>query len=87
MGKNERLVKTFLGLQNGAIRGMQIGAREITNKGSFRDFKSRQNDYKSGQRFQIGAKRFQIDAEITNRAKRNFESGQRLQISAEHLDH
>ena len=46
----------FSGLQNGAIRGLQIG------KG-FRD-------YKLGQGFQIEAKRFEIGAEITNRFRR-----------------
>ena len=33
---------------NGAIRGLQIWAKGITNKGSFRDFKSGQKDYKLG---------------------------------------
>ena len=55
----------------------KIGARGITNRGSFRDFKSRQKDYKSGEGFQIGA-------EITNRGKRDFKSGHGLQIGAEH---
>ena len=63
------------GLQNRAIRGLQIGARGIINRGSFRDFKSGQKDYKSGQGFQIGG-------EITNRGKKDFNSGQGLQIGA-----
>ena len=59
-------------LQNGAIRGLQIGV------GIW--------DYKSGQEvLQIGAvlvisdrgKRLQIEAEITNRGKRDFRLGQR----------
>ena len=77
-------------MQNGAIRGLQIGARGIANRGSLRDFKSGQKDYKLGQRFQIGARdfksgqRLQIGArEITNRG-RGFKSGQGLQIGAEH---
>ena len=37
------------GLQNGTIRGLHIGARGITNRGSFRDFRSRQKDCKSRQ--------------------------------------
>ena len=40
-----------------------MGTREITNRGSLRDFKSGQKDYISGQRFQIGAR------EITNRGR------------------
>ena len=36
MGKNEEMSKNFSGLQN--------GAREITNRGSIRDFKSGQKD-------------------------------------------
>ena len=35
----------------GRSYGLQIRAREITNKGSLMDFKSRQKDYKSGQGF------------------------------------
>ena len=75
--------KKFSGLQNGAIRGLQIRA-------GFRDYKSwqeglqigaaisnrRKKDYKSGQgfqirakRFQIGARGFQIRAGITNRCR------------------
>ena len=38
--------KKFCGLQHEAIRGLQIGARGITNRASFRDFKSGQKDYK-----------------------------------------
>ena len=42
------------------------GNKGITNRGSFRNFKSGQNDYKSGQGFQTGAKRFQMGTAITN---------------------
>ena len=68
-GKKRKSGKRFSGLQNGVIRGLQIGV-------GFRD-------YKSGQGFQIGTKRFQIGAEITNPGKRDFKLGQRLQIDAE----
>ena len=44
------------------IRGLQTEARGITNRDSFRDFKSGQKDYKSGQGFQIGP-------EIANRCR------------------
>ena len=44
MGKKRKSGKTFSGLQNGALRGLQIGA-------GFRDFR----DFKSGQGLQIGA--------------------------------
>ena len=33
-----------------------MGAKGITNRGSFRDFKLGQKDYKSGQGFQVGAR-------------------------------
>ena len=60
----------ILGLQNGAIRGVQIGA-------GFRY-------YKLGQKgLQIGAKRFQIGAEITYWGKRDYKFGQGLQTCAE----
>ena len=78
-GKKRKSGKKFSGLQNGAIRGLQIGA-------VFRDFKSGQEglqkgaalgisnrgkkianwdrDFKSGQRdFKSGQKGFQIGAE------------------------
>ena len=53
MGKEQ---KNFSGLQNELIRGLKNGAIEITNKGTFRDFKLGQKDFKSGQRLQIGAR-------------------------------
>ena len=59
------------------FQGLQIGAREITNRGSL-------NHFKSGQEFQIGEKRLKIRSEITNRSKRDFKSWQGLQIGAEH---
>ena len=56
--------------------GLQIGARGITNRGSFRNSKS-------GQGFQIEAnRRFQIGAEITNRGKRDYKLEQRFEIEA-----
>ena len=56
--------------------GLQIGARGITNRGSFRNFKS-------GQGFQIEEnQRFQIRAEITNRGKRDYKLEQRFKIGA-----
>ena len=64
------------------LQGLQIGARGITNRDRFRNFKSGQKDYKSVQRFQIRVKRFQIGTKITNWGKRNFKSGQGLQIRA-----
>ena len=58
-------------LQNGAIRGLKIGASlGISNRGK--------KKYKSGKGFQIGAKRFQIGSEITNRGKKDFKSGHGL---------
>ena len=58
------------------MRELQIGAREITNTGSFRDFKSGQRDYKSVRDFKLeqrdfksGQERFQIGSRITNRGK------------------
>ena len=84
-------IRSFLGvnfqhifqtLQNGAITGLQIGAREITNRGSIRVFKSGIKDCKSGHGFQTGAKRLQIGAKITNWGRRDYKSGQRLQIGA-----
>ena len=57
MGKSGKI---FSGLLNGRIRGLQIGAREITTWGSFSDLNSGEKDYKSGQGFQIRTKSFQI---------------------------
>ena len=48
---------------------MQIGPRGITNRSSFRDFKSGQKDYKSGQRLQSRQEGLQIGAGITNRCR------------------
>ena len=72
-------------MQNGAIRGLQIGARGITNRDSLRDLRSGQKGYKSRQDCEIGAKGFQIKAEITNRGKRDYKPGQGFQIGAEQL--
>ena len=66
----------------GRFQGLQIGTSWITNRGSFRDFKSGQKDYKSGQGFEIRAKRFQIGAEITIRSKKNYKLGQGFKIGA-----
>ena len=77
VGKSEKVKKNSR-LQNGTIRGVQIGAgfrdcksgEEGLKTGAAlgitnrdRDFKSEQRDLKSGQRLQIGAR------EITNRCK------------------
>ena len=78
--------KTFSGLQNRAIRGLQIGA-------GFRDYKLGQEGLQIGValRISIEAKRLQIGAGLSNRAKevsnrsRDYKSGQGLQIGAEHL--
>ena len=42
------------------------GNKEITNRGSLRDFKLEQTYYKLGKKFQIRTKIFQIETEITN---------------------
>ena len=52
--------------------GSQMGARGITNRGNFRDFKSEEIDFKQGQRLH------------KNWGKEDFKSGQGLQIGAEH---
>ena len=61
--KTEKWEKNIQGTKRGNKRiknqgrflGFQIGAREITNRDSFRDFKSGQKDYKSRQRdFKLG---------------------------------
>ena len=41
LNSSTKIVKNgFSELQNGAIKRLQIGARGITNRGNFRDFKS-----------------------------------------------
>ena len=56
MGKKEK-VKNNSQLQNEAIRGLQIGAREITNRGSIGTGISNEGkrNFSSGQGLQIGA--------------------------------
>ena len=71
MGKNEKVGKNFLGLQNGAIRGLQNGT-------DFRDHKSGQKDYKSWQGCQIGAKRFLIGARRISNWSRDYKSVQNM---------
>ena len=75
--QNGKKKKKISGLQNVAIRDYKLGqvlritdgATEITNRGSFKDFKLGQKDYKSGQRnFKSG--------------QRDLKSEQRLQIRA-----
>ena len=66
--------KKFSGLQNGAMRGLQIGA-------GFRDYKSGQEGLQIGTALGISNR----GKEITNRGKRDFKSGQGLQIGAEQL--
>ena len=65
MGKNEKVGKKISGLQNGVIRGIQIGA-------GFRDYKSRQEGLKIG--LALGISNW--GKKITNRG-RDFKSGQR----------
>ena len=71
--KKRKSGKNFSGLQNGGIRGLQIGpgfrdykpGQEGLQTDNFSDFKSGQKDYKSWQR--------------------DFKSAQGLQIGAEHM--
>ena len=65
MGKNEKVGKKISGLQNGVIRGIQIGA-------GFRDYKSRQEGLKIG--LALGISNW--GKKITNQG-RDFKSGQR----------
>ena len=64
----------FSGLQNGAMRGLQIGA-------GFRDYKSGQEGLQIGTALGISNR----GKEITKRGKRDFKSGQGLQIGSEQL--
>ena len=76
MGKNEKVGKKISVLQNGVIRGIQIGA-------GFRDYKSRQEGLKIGLALGIsnrGKKITNRGKEISNRGKRDFKSAQGLQI-------
>ena len=76
-GKKRKYEENFSGLQNGAIKGLQIEAGfRTTNRGK--------RDYKYGQlkgfqievkRLQIGATRFKIGADIKNRENRDFKLG------------
>ena len=77
-GKKRKSVKKLSGLQNGAIRRLQIGA-------GFRDYKSGQEGLKigaalgisnqgkeisnQGRDYKLGQKGFQIEAGITNRCR------------------
>ena len=61
--KKRKSGKKYFGLQNGAISGLQIGARGITNRGSFGDFISGQTDYNSGQKEINSGQGLQIGAE------------------------
>ena len=58
MGK---IGKIFSGLLNGRIRGLQIGAREITTWGSFSDFKSGEKITNRGRDFKSGQRDFKLD--------------------------
>ena len=69
-GKKNEKVKKISGLQNGASRGLQIGA-------SFRDYKSGQEGLQIGATLGIS----NWSKKITGRG-RDFKSGQRLQIGA-----
>ena len=70
MGKSEKVGKKFSRLQNGAKRGLQIGA-------GFRDYKLGQEGLQIGAPLGISNR----SKKITNRGK-DFKSGQRLQIGA-----
>ena len=59
-------------INRGRVQGLQIGARVITNTGSFRDFKS-------------GKKITNRGKETSNRGNRDYKPGQGLQIGAEHM--
>ena len=83
-GKKRKSGKNFSGLQNRAIRGLQIGA-------GFRDYKLGQERLQIGTALGISnrgkkitnrGKESSIQAEITNRGKRDFKSGQGVQIGA-----
>ena len=65
MGKKQKTGKKFSGLQNGVIRGLQIGA-------GFRDYKSEQEGLLIGAAFGVSNR----GKKITNWG-RDFKSGQR----------
>ena len=70
-GRKREKGKIFSGLRNVAIRELQIGARGITNRDSFKDFKLGQA-FKLGKRdFKSGQEGFQIGTGIANR-DRNY---------------
>ena len=72
-GKKRKSGKQFSGLQNGAIRGLKIGARGILQIEATLGISN------------WGKKIKNWGKEISNRGKRDFKSGQGLQIGAEHL--
>ena len=80
MRKKWKSGKKFSGLQNGAIRGLQIGA-------GFRDYKSEQKGLQTGVALGIS----NWDKKITNRGRDfksgeiDFKSGQGLHIGAEKI--
>ena len=59
-GWKKRKSEKIFWITKRGIMGLQIGARGITNRDSFRDFKSGQKDDKSGQRLQIGSREILI---------------------------
>ena len=77
-GKNEKVGKKFSGLQNGAIRGLKIGA-------GFRDYKSGQKGLQIGTALGIsnrGKKITNRGKEVSNRG-RHYKSGEEgFQIGA-----
>ena len=66
----------------GRFYGLQIGARGVKKRASFRDFRSGQKDYKLGQRDFKSGQRVQIGARGISNRGRNYKSGQGLQIGA-----
>ena len=53
---NGKRTKKLFWVTKRVNKGIKKRAIEITNKGTFRDFKLGQKDFKSGQRLQIGAR-------------------------------
>ena len=75
--KRRKSVKKFSVLQNGAIRGLQIGA-------GVRDYKSRQKELQIGAALGISnwVKKITNWDRAFKLGQRNFKSGERLQIGA-----
>ena len=68
-GRKREKGKIFSGLRNVAIRELQIGARGITNRDSYKDFKSGQAFTLGKRDFKSGQEGFQIGTGIANRGR------------------